>query len=119
MRMIVHQDDRAVILTDAGSLLELIGIHFGHWKSLLCGAPEPTKRTDQIFARGQPISALAEIAEISEINLAAVKSLEKFWPDLRVVVHKKQRRRDVVGARPQGDCLALPFRIEKIPHRPE
>src|ERR671918_1473464 len=117
MRMIVHQDDRAVIRADPWSLFKLIGIHFGNRKSLFHRSPEPAENADLIFTRCQPIGPLAKIAEISEIHLAAVKPFEKFWSNLRMMVHKKQRRRNVVGARPQSNRLSLPFRIEKVPYR--
>ena len=115
--MIVHQDDRAVIRANARRFFEMIGIHLRHRKSLFHCASEPTENTDLIFTRCQPIGPLAKIAEIREIHLTTVEAVQKFWSHLRMMVHKKQRRRNVVGTRPQRDRLPLPFRIEQIPHR--
>src|SRR5215467_14413481 len=100
--MIVHQNDRAIIRADAGSFFELIRIHFDHGKSLFRGTPEPAENADLIFSRCQPIGSLAKIAEISEIHFPAVEAFKKLWSDLRMMVHKKQCRRYVVGARPQS-----------------
>src|SRR5262249_26577395 len=88
-----------------------------HGKSLFRSTPEPAENADLIFSRCQPIGSLAKIAEISEIHFPAVEAFKKLWSDLRMMVHKKQCRRYVVGARPQSDCFAFPFGIEKIPHR--
>src|SRR5882724_3172845 len=108
MRLIAHQDDRAVVGADTRSFPEMIGADFSHRQSLFHGAPEPAENADLIFTRCQPIGSLAKIAEISEIHLTAVKPFKKFWPDLRMMVHKKQSRRNVVGPRPHSNRLSFP-----------
>ncbi len=99
MRMIVHQDNRAIVGAEAGRFLEMIRAHFRYRKPLLLRPPQPAKNTDLILTGGQPIGALPKVAEVGNIHLA-IKSLKELRSDLRMMIHKKQRGGDVIGARP-------------------
>src|SRR5687767_14398363 len=109
--MIVHQDNRAVVGAYPLRFLEMVRAHLRYGEPLLLRAPQPAKNADLVLACRKPIGPLSKVAEIGEIHLA-IKTLEEFRSDLRMMIHEKQRRRDIVGARPQSDYFAFPLRTK-------